>query len=64
MSETKKQIAGFCPKCDSVMIEYGTGESTDYGVSYPAVCENCGTTFRECYTIEFLEQDKIGGEDE
>lgn len=46
--------AGFCPNCGSDAINYGPIEDGDECVFYPAECEDCGHTYRECYMLTFV----------
>ena len=50
---------GICPNCGSDAIEFGEIELDGECVWYPAECQDCGHTYRECYELSF-----IGTEDE
>lgn len=46
---------GKCPKCGSGNLSYGTIESNgEAEVSYPFVCEDCGCTADEVYSLSFI----------
>ena len=53
---SKKHEAGICPLCGSDNISYEEIEiDGGDGVFYPATCDDCGATFKECYNLEFDE---------
>lgn len=45
--------SGICPVCGSEMLNYGNIQSCEIGVYYPWKCDNCGSTGKECYAIDF-----------
>lgn len=54
MTTDKLIIAeGICPICGSEHICYDPLEPHGEGVFYPAQCEDCGATFKECYNLIF-----------
>lgn len=54
MSEEALIIApGTCPICGSENISYEAIEPYGEGVYYPALCDDCGASFKECYTLTF-----------
>ena len=40
---------GMCPICGSENITYDAMEPYGGGIYYPAICDDCGATFEECY---------------
>ena len=44
---------GSCPVCGSDCLDYGIVQDCDIGICYPWVCEECGSTGKECYSIDF-----------
>lgn len=44
---------GMCPICGSENITYGVLEPYGEGIYYPAICDDCGATFKECYNLTF-----------
>ena len=44
---------GMCPICGSENITYGEIEPYGEGIYYPAICDDCGATFKECYHLTF-----------
>ena len=44
---------GMCPLCGSENITYGVLEPYGEGIYYPAQCDDCGATFKECYNLTF-----------
>ena len=44
---------GICPICGSEYITHGPLEPYGVGVCYPATCDDCGATFKECYKLTF-----------
>lgn len=44
---------GVCPVCGSTDLDYASLEIDDCGVHYPTTCNNCSTTFNECYNLAF-----------
>ena len=54
MTEEKLTIAeGKCPICGSENITYGVLEPCGEGIYYPAIYDDCGATFKECYHLTF-----------
>ena len=54
MTTDKSILAeGICPICGSKNITYGAFELYDEGLYYPAQCDICGATFKECYSLTF-----------
>ena len=56
---------GMCPICGSESVSYGaiTLDGGD-GVFYPATCDDCETTWRECYNLEFTGVEQVKENDE
>lgn len=54
---TNNYEKGRCPECNSENIHYGVLDISDSvdTIMYPCMCEDCGCTFTEYYTITFLE---------
>ena len=46
-------IEGTCPVCGSTNLTYGVLEPYGSGIYYPAQCEDCKATFKECYHLTF-----------
>lgn len=44
-----------CPVCGSADLEYGISEVLDEGISYPWICNSCGSCGKECYDFVFSE---------
>lgn len=44
---------GICPICGSENITYDAIEPYGEGIYYPAICDDCGTTFKECHHLTF-----------
>lgn len=47
------QRPGTCPVCGSNDIDYDALEIIDCGAYYPALCNNCKTSFQEHYDLTF-----------
>ena len=45
--------AGTCPVCGSADVSYKEEFLDDDFLYFPAKCEECGTTFREEYYVEY-----------
>ena len=49
-----KNEQGFCPKCHSYNLDYGSLEIEDDGMCYyPYKCEDCGQEGEEWYRLDF-----------
>lgn len=46
---------GHCPFCNSENISYDSLEIMGDMIYYPAMCEDCKKTFKEYYTLNFIE---------
>lgn len=56
---------GVCPNCNSENISYGSIELDGCQAYFPCECEECGTTFNECYDLDFVGNAEIfNGEEE
>lgn len=44
---------GKCPICGSNKIYFSGSDIDSAGLTYHAECEECGTTFCECYDLVF-----------
>ena len=51
--EDYKNEQGFCPKCSSGNIDYGSAEFVDGMIYFPYKCKDCGTQGEEWYSMEF-----------
>jgi hypothetical protein len=45
--------SGYCPKCHTEIVDYGSQELLDMQVYYPFTCKKCGFTGREWYDLTF-----------
>ena len=44
---------GNCPVCGSDNLTYSAVQDCDVGICYPWVCDDCGASGKECYSIDF-----------
>lgn len=53
--EEQKEMQGYCPKCGSDDLEYGTSKLDGNQMCYEFECKNCGAVCEEWYVLEFAE---------
>lgn len=59
-SKLNSNEEGKCPYCGSENITYGSLElEGGFHICYPCICDDCGTEYKEYYTIEFATNDNI-----
>ena len=58
-TEIQSNEEGKCPYCNSENITYGSLELSGSDIFYPATCDDCGTKYKEYYTIQFHTNDNI-----
>ena len=54
MSKIEKVEQGICPKCHSENVDYDSIELDGNTAYYPCTCQECGTTWNECYNLDFV----------
>lgn len=57
--DNMKQEQGICPVCGNENLEYSFMEIGDESVSYPWICNKCGSNGYEVYNLQFVEHDKV-----
>jgi len=50
---------GICPKCGSVLLDYGDDELVDNDISYEFTCGDCGAMGKEWYHMEWIESEVL-----
>ncbi|MBR1775959.1 hypothetical protein IJ750_02655 [bacterium] len=54
-----KHEEGVCPACGSQNITYDGSEIDGNSMYYKCICDDCDTTFNECYNLVFVEHNNI-----
>ena len=54
-----KHQAGICPKCGGANITYDGSDIDGECMYYKCICDNCNTTFNECYNLVFTGHNNI-----
>lgn len=57
--KNKKDEAGVCPHCGREDVDYGVLEPENGQAYYKGECNDCGTTFKEWYTLNYVEKTDI-----
>lgn len=53
MKDYMEGSQGCCPVCGSDSLTYEKVQDCDTGICYPWTCDDCGSTGKECYSIDF-----------
>ena len=48
-----KNQQGYCPRCNSLNLDYGTADFLDTMVYFPWECKDCGLHGEEWYSLDF-----------
>lgn len=57
--ESNGHKEGVCPICGSKNLEYNTKNVESNSFWYDIECEDCKTTFSECYELKFIGHENI-----
>lgn len=59
MQDNTEGAQGCCPVCGSENLSYGKLQGCETGICYPWICDDCGSSGKECYSISFDSHQEI-----